>query len=141
MPRHRTQLQQPPIRSRLAPTTMAKPINLITSLLSTVIFLLYFLLQRLLIALFSPPPHPPTLLTGHKIAVLGVGHTGASAAAHCVSHNSDVTIFQSSNNIGRNLGARQLHLRATNPLDNVPLPPVGQLLAGVSKARGDSEGD
>jgi hypothetical protein len=95
---------------------MAKPINLTTSLLSTVIFLL----QRLLIALFSPPlPSTNSLLTGHKIAILGVGHTGASAAAHCVSHNSDVTIFQSSNNIGRNLGARQLHLRATNPLDNV----------------------
>lgn len=63
---------------------------------------LYTLLQHLLTTLFSPPPlrTPPPPLTGPRVAIIGAGITGISAAAHCVSHNSDVLIFESAPAIG-----------------------------------------
>ncbi|KAH0605249.1 uncharacterized protein H6S33_005231 [Morchella sextelata] len=63
---------------------------------------LYTLLQHLLTTLFAPPPvrTPPPPLTGPRVAIIGAGITGISAAAHCVSHNSDVLIFDSAPTIG-----------------------------------------
>ncbi|RPB12800.1 FAD/NAD(P)-binding domain-containing protein [Morchella conica CCBAS932] len=62
----------------------------------------YTLLQHLLTTLFAPPPvrTPPPPPTGPRVAIIGAGITGISAAAHCVSHNSDVLIFDSAPTIG-----------------------------------------
>lgn len=65
------------------------------------ILYLYDLLQKLIIFLFSPaPPRRDAPLPGPRIAVIGAGLTGISAAAHCVAHGSDVLIFESSNRVG-----------------------------------------
>lgn len=56
---------------------------------------LYELLQYILIAIFSPQPPPPgTRLRRPKIAVIGAGLTGVSAASHCVGHGFDVALFE-----------------------------------------------
>ena len=64
---------------------------------------LYSALQWLLDALFTPPPpkagdglHRP------RIAVIGTGLTGVSAAAHCVGHGFDVALFEAGDQ--KNLG-------------------------------------
>ncbi|KAI5780040.1 hypothetical protein EDC01DRAFT_723498 [Geopyxis carbonaria] len=66
------------------------------------IFLFFYdLLQRLIIYLFSPaPPQPNEALKGPRVAIIGAGLTGVSAAAHCVSHGSDVTLFDEASNVG-----------------------------------------
>lgn len=61
----------------------------------TPILWLYNLLQWFLDKVFSPtPPAPGARLRRPKIAVIGAGLTGVSAAAHCVGHGFDVTIFE-----------------------------------------------
>lgn len=56
---------------------------------------LYSLLQSILIAIFSPQPPPPgAQLRRPKIAVIGAGLTGVSAASHCVGHGFDVVLFE-----------------------------------------------
>ena len=56
---------------------------------------LYSLLQWFLDRLFSPIPPPPNAnLSRPRIAVIGAGITGVSAASHCVGHGFDVTIFE-----------------------------------------------
>ncbi|KAI9727340.1 MAG: hypothetical protein M1828_006960 [Chrysothrix sp. TS-e1954] len=57
--------------------------------------LLYSFYQWVLDRLLSPtPPAPSTTLHRPKIAVVGAGLTGVSAASHCVGHGFDVTIFE-----------------------------------------------
>lgn len=64
---------------------------------------LYSWLQWLLGRLLSPNPPPPHARLGRpRIAVVGAGLTGVSAASHCVGHGFDVTIFEAGDE--KNLG-------------------------------------
>lgn len=55
----------------------------------------YNIYQWLLQRLLSPNPPPPNAKPGRRrIAVIGAGLTGVSAASHCVGHGFDVTIFE-----------------------------------------------
>ena len=56
---------------------------------------IYSLIQWILDKLLSPTPPPPNArLSRPRIAVIGAGLTGVSAASHCVGHGFDVTIFE-----------------------------------------------
>lgn len=56
---------------------------------------LYSILQWFLIRIFSPNPPPPgAKLHRPKIAIIGAGLTGVSAASHCVGHGFDVVLFE-----------------------------------------------
>ncbi|KUJ17002.1 FAD/NAD(P)-binding domain-containing protein [Mollisia scopiformis] len=56
---------------------------------------LYQLMQWFLDKLLSPePPNPGAKLGRPKIAIIGAGLTGVSAASHCVGHGFDVQIFE-----------------------------------------------
>ena len=64
---------------------------------------LFQFIQWLLDKLLSPtPPLPHAQLCRPKIAVIGAGLTGVSAAAHCVGLGFDVQIFEAGPR--RNLG-------------------------------------
>jgi hypothetical protein len=55
----------------------------------------YELWQWLLSSLLSPnAPQPGVKLNRPKIAIIGAGLTGVSAASHCVGHGFDVQIFE-----------------------------------------------
>jgi cation diffusion facilitator CzcD-associated flavoprotein CzcO len=59
------------------------------------VFWLYQLLQFVLDKVFSPAPPPPNpKLRRPRIAVIGAGLTGVSAASHCIGHGFDVMIFE-----------------------------------------------
>ena len=59
-------------------------------------FWIYSIFQWLLDKIFSPTPPPPSAkLHRPKIAIIGAGLTGVSAASHCVGHGFDVTLFES----------------------------------------------
>ena len=59
---------------------------------------LYSLLQWFLNRIFTPPPpHPGQQLSRPRIAVIGAGLTGVSAAAHCIGHGFAVQIFEAGN--------------------------------------------
>jgi hypothetical protein len=61
----------------------------------TPILWLYSLVQWVLDKIFSPtPPAPNAHLRRPKIAVIGAGLTGVSAAAHCLGHGFEVTLFE-----------------------------------------------
>ncbi|MCJ1298714.1 hypothetical protein MMC08_001504 [Hypocenomyce scalaris] len=63
----------------------------------------YGVIQWLFASLLSPTPPPPNaVLRRPRIAVIGAGLTGVSAAAHCVGHGFDVTIFEAGDE--KNLG-------------------------------------
>lgn len=71
----------------------------ITELLRHVLFnpllLIYQVIQSLIDYLFAPsPPSPSVTLSRPKVAVIGAGLTGVSAAAHCVGHGFEATIFE-----------------------------------------------
>jgi len=52
-------------------------------------------LQRLVdLIISSRPPAPDAVLRRPRIAVIGAGITGVTAAAHCVGHGFDVCIFE-----------------------------------------------
>ncbi len=64
---------------------------------------LYQLIQWLADLILSPtPPNPSTRLGPPRVAVIGAGVTGISAAAHCIGHGFDVVIFEggSKDNVG-----------------------------------------
>ena len=46
-------------------------------------------------ALAPNPPQPEDKLQRPRIAVIGAGLTGVTAAAHCAGHGFDVVIFES----------------------------------------------
>lgn len=57
--------------------------------------ILYNVYQWLLSHLLAPTPPPPNArLSRPRIAVIGAGLTGVSAASHCVGHGFDVMIFE-----------------------------------------------
>lgn len=59
------------------------------------LLVLYSFYQWLADLIFSPEPPPPgASLSRPKIAVIGAGLTGVSAAAHIVGHGFDVHIFE-----------------------------------------------
>ena len=63
----------------------------------------YALIQWIIDRLFSPnPPKPHQTLSRPRIAVIGAGLTGVSAASHCIGHGFDVHIFEAGdrNNLG-----------------------------------------
>ncbi len=63
-------------------------------LLHPIIFI-YQIIQWVLDLLLSPnPPKPGEYLGRPKIAIIGAGLTGVSAASHCVGHGFDVQIFE-----------------------------------------------
>ena len=67
------------------------------------ILYVYSLIQWVLDKLLSPTPPPPHAHLGQpRIAVIGAGLTGVSAASHCVGHGFDVTIFEAGDR--KNLG-------------------------------------
>ncbi|PSN64725.1 FAD/NAD(P)-binding domain-containing protein [Corynespora cassiicola Philippines] len=69
--------------------------SLIERLVTTPILFFYHLLQSLLSTVFSPTPPPPRAsLSRPKIAIIGAGLTGVSAASHCVGHGFDCRIFE-----------------------------------------------
>jgi NADPH-dependent 2,4-dienoyl-CoA reductase/sulfur reductase-like enzyme len=59
------------------------------------LLLLYQLIQWVLDKILSSTPPPRhDKLRRPKIAIIGAGLTGVSAAAHCVGHGFDVVIFE-----------------------------------------------
>ncbi|OCL01248.1 FAD/NAD(P)-binding domain-containing protein [Glonium stellatum] len=63
--------------------------------LTNPILFVYQLLQWLLDKLLSPTPPPPNAdLSRPKVAIIGAGLTGVSAASHCVGHGFDCRIFE-----------------------------------------------
>jgi heterodisulfide reductase subunit A-like polyferredoxin len=59
------------------------------------ILFLYQVLQYVLDTLLSPTPPPPQAnLARPRIAVIGAGLTGVSAASHIVGHGFDCRIFE-----------------------------------------------
>jgi len=56
---------------------------------------LYQLVQFWVSLLFSPHPPPPRKhINGPRVAVIGAGITGVSAAAHCIGHGCEPVIFE-----------------------------------------------
>ncbi|ROT42930.1 FAD/NAD(P)-binding domain-containing protein [Sodiomyces alkalinus F11] len=56
---------------------------------------LYQLMQWCLDKALSPtPPDPTARLHRPKVAVIGAGITGVTAAAHCIGHGFDVVVFE-----------------------------------------------
>lgn len=56
---------------------------------------IYQIIQFFLDKLLSPkPPTSAADLSRPKIAIIGAGLTGVSAASHCVGHGFDVQIFE-----------------------------------------------
>jgi ribulose 1,5-bisphosphate synthetase/thiazole synthase len=56
---------------------------------------IYTLIQWIIGKLIAPnPPRPGAKLGRPRIAIIGAGLTGVSAASHCVGHGLDVKIFE-----------------------------------------------
>lgn len=73
---------------------MASDSGLVNPLFHPFIFL-YQILQWLTDKLLSPkPPGQNTRQGRPKIAVIGAGITGVTAAAHCIGHGFEVVIFE-----------------------------------------------
>lgn len=82
-------------------------------LITNPILFLYQVLQWLLDRLLSPTPPPPhATLKRPKIAIIGAGLTGVSAASHCVGHGFDCRIFEAGpeKNLGGIWSVRSLAL-------------------------------
>jgi len=63
--------------------------------LSNPVLFFYQIIQLVLDRIFAPTPPPPgAKLSRPKIAVIGAGLTGVSAASHCVGHGFETTIFE-----------------------------------------------
>ncbi|KAJ6531194.1 FAD/NAD-P-binding domain-containing protein [Mycena capillaripes] len=77
----------------------------------------YVLVQYMLIAIFkAPPPKSPDEPRNPygRVAVIGAGLTGVSSAAHCISHNFEVVIFEAAPRSG--LGGIWSHVNSTSGL-------------------------
>lgn len=78
-------------------------------------FWLYTVIQWILDKIFSPTPPPPgARLRRPKIAVIGAGLTGVSAAAHCVGHGFEVVLFEAEDK--DHLGGIWSHVNTTSGL-------------------------
>ncbi|KAI0260377.1 FAD/NAD-P-binding domain-containing protein [Gloeopeniophorella convolvens] len=62
----------------------------------------YIAIQLVIIRLFKPTPPKSERLNkpSGRIAVIGAGLTGISSAAHCVSHNFEVVIYDEHDSVG-----------------------------------------
>lgn len=70
--------------------------SLLQQLITSPILFLYQIYQFILDKVLSPnPPLPGASLRRPKIAIIGAGITGVSAASHCVGHGFDAVIFES----------------------------------------------
>jgi NADPH-dependent 2,4-dienoyl-CoA reductase/sulfur reductase-like enzyme len=70
--------------------------GLLQRLITNPILFIYQLIQYVLDKVLSPTPPPPGVKLGRpRIAVIGAGLTGVSAASHCVGHGFETTIFES----------------------------------------------
>ncbi|KAI0477972.1 hypothetical protein F4859DRAFT_503912 [Xylaria cf. heliscus] len=73
------------------------------------------ILQWLTNLIFAPNPPPPSVRLGRpKVAVIGAGITGVSAAAHCIGHGFDVVIFEAGTE--KNLGGIWSNVNTTSGL-------------------------
>jgi heterodisulfide reductase subunit A-like polyferredoxin len=69
--------------------------HFLQQLITSPILFLYQLMQWVLDKMLSPVPPPPHAhLKRPKIAIIGAGLTGVSAASHCVGHGFDCRIFE-----------------------------------------------
>ena len=69
--------------------------NFLQHLITNPILFLYQIVQWILDKVLSPTPPPPHAeLKRPKIAIIGAGLTGVSAASHCVGHGFDCRIFE-----------------------------------------------
>jgi uncharacterized protein with NAD-binding domain and iron-sulfur cluster len=74
---------------------MGSKLNMLEYFITHPLLFLYQVLQYVLAKLFSPTPPPPRVnLVRPKIAVIGAGLTGVSAASHIVGHGFDCRIFE-----------------------------------------------
>ncbi|KAJ7161481.1 FAD/NAD(P)-binding domain-containing protein [Mycena crocata] len=77
----------------------------------------YVWVQYIVIAIFKAPPpksaDQPRYPYG-RVAVIGAGLTGVSSAAHCISHNFEVVIFEAAPRSG--LGGIWSHVNSTSGL-------------------------
>ncbi|KAI1185541.1 hypothetical protein F5B17DRAFT_28402 [Nemania serpens] len=75
----------------------------------------YQIFQWLTGIVFAPtPPTPSSHLGRPKIAVIGAGITGVSAAAHCIGHGFDVVLFEAGTK--KNLGGIWSNVNTTSSL-------------------------
>ena len=108
---------------------------------------LYQIMQWLLDKLLSPNAPPPNaVLSRPRIAIIGAGLTGVSAASHCVGHGFDVRIFEAGDNdnlggiwsVGRfqshihrvstdQVSASKQYKRSSDPFHHVSLPSFCQM--------------
>lgn len=114
---------------------------------------LYSILQWLLDRLLSPTPPPPNAKVGRrKVAVIGAGLTGVSAASHCVGHGFDVVIFEAGDrdSVGgiwavsterRSISGTdddiesEQYVRPPDQQYHVPLPSKSTMVQELSKAK------
>ncbi|PGG96005.1 hypothetical protein AJ79_09772 [Helicocarpus griseus UAMH5409] len=71
--------------------------HLLTDIYVKVFAYLYMLAQSVLAFVFAPTPPPPSARPkkgAPRVAIIGAGLTGVSAASHCVGHGFDVQIFE-----------------------------------------------
>jgi NADPH-dependent 2,4-dienoyl-CoA reductase/sulfur reductase-like enzyme len=69
--------------------------SLVQHLIWDPLLYVYWIIQLVLDKLLSPTPPPPNAkLSRPRIAVIGAGLTGVSAASHFVGHGFDTTIFE-----------------------------------------------
>ncbi|KAK7038128.1 hypothetical protein R3P38DRAFT_2904585 [Favolaschia claudopus] len=96
-----------------SPLQLLNPINIIKEIWRVC----YILVQYIIIAIFkAPPPKSPREPRSPygRIAVIGAGLTGISSAAHCISHNFEVVIFEAAPRSG--LGGIWSHVNSTSGL-------------------------
>ncbi|KAJ7735242.1 FAD/NAD(P)-binding domain-containing protein [Mycena maculata] len=96
-----------------SPLASPNPINAVKAIWRVC----YVLVQYIIIAIFKAPPPKSPDQPRHpygRIAVIGAGLTGVSSAAHCISHNFEVVIFEAAPQSG--LGGIWSHVNSTSGL-------------------------
>lgn len=74
---------------------MAGPIDTAAGAINKFVMLWFQIYQMVLAKILSPDPPPPgKKLQRPRVAIVGAGLTGISAAAHCVGNGFDVHIFE-----------------------------------------------
>lgn len=74
---------------------MAGPIDMAAAAFNKFVIIWFRIYQMVLAKILAPDPPPPgKTLRRPRIAIVGAGLTGVSAAAHCVGNGFDVHIFE-----------------------------------------------